>query len=197
MKIALVVVLVALLALGGCGVGAYNRLVGGEEKVESKWSMLHSQYQRRAELVPQLVATVQGAANFEKSTLTEVTDARASVGRLEAKLPEDPAELERYMQAQEKLSGALARLLVVAENYPELRATEAFRDLQVQIEGTENRINNSRNEYIEAVQDFNVSIRRFPGSLVAGLTGFEKRPQLEAPAGSTEVPKVEFDFQNK
>jgi len=195
MKIALVVVLVALLALGGCGVAAYNGLVGGEEKVEAQWSKLHSEYQRRADLVPQLVATVQGAADFEKSTLTELTEARASVGKLEAKLPEDPAELERYMQAQEKLSGALSRLLVVAENYPDLRATEAFRDLQVQLEGTENRIGAARGDYIRAVQDFNVSIRRFPGSLVAGLTGFEKRPQLEAPEGSTERPKVEFDFQ--
>jgi LemA protein len=188
------VLLLALLLLGGCGVGAYNSFVGGEEKIEAAWSEIHNQYQRRADLVPQLVATVQGAADFEKSTLTELTEARASVGRLPAAPPEDPAALEAYMKTQEQFAGALSRLLVVAEAYPDLKATANFRDLQTQLEGTENRIGVARRDYIDAVREYNVAIRRFPGSFVAGLTGFEARPQLETPAGVTERPAVEFDF---
>ena len=188
------IVLLAVLAFGGCGVSVYNGIVAQDERVGAAWSEIQSQYQRRFELVPQLVATVQGAADFEKSTLTELTEARASVGRVQLprELPDDPAKLEAFFKAQEQLSGALARLLAVAESYPTLTATKGFQDLQVQIEGTENRIAVARRDYIEAVRAYNVAIRRFPGSLVASVFGKEPRAQLETPAGSTEVPKIEF-----
>jgi LemA protein len=193
------IVLLALLLIGGCGVGAYNGIVTKEEKIEAAWSEIHNQYQRRSDLVPQLVETVKGAAGFEQSTLTEITEARASVGKLAlpATLPDDPAKLEAFFQAQDRLSGALQRLLVVAENYPALKATQNFLALQDQLEGTENRIAVARRDYIDTVRDYNVSIRRFPGSLIAGAFGFEKHAQLEAPAGVTERPAVEFDFGKK
>jgi len=191
------VALLALLLVGGCGVGSYNQIVSREERIEAAWSEIHNQYQRRFDLVPQLVATVQGAADFEKSTLTEITDARASVGRmaLPENLPDDPAKLQAFFQAQDQLSGALQRLLVVAENYPSLKASQNFLSLQDQIEGTENRIGVARRDYIEAVRAYNTEIRRFPGTLLAGLFGFEKHAQLEAPEGSAERPAVEFDFE--
>jgi LemA protein len=188
------VALLVLLAFGGCGVSAYNGIVGHEEGVQAAWGEIHNQYQRRFELVPQLVATVQGAADFEQSTLTQLTEARASVGKLALPkdVPDDPSKLQAFFQAQEQLSGALARLLVVAENYPALSATRGFQDLQTQLEGTENRIAVARRDYIEAVRAYNVTIRRFPGALIATLFGKEPHAQLETPAGSTEVPKVEF-----
>jgi len=191
------VALLALLLVGGCGVGSYNQIVSREERIEAAWSEIHNQYQRRFDLVPQLVATVQGAADFEKSTLTEITDARASVGRmaLPENLPDDPAKLQAFFQAQDQLSGALQRLLVVAENYPSLKASQNFLSLQDQIEGTENRIGVARRDYIEAVRAYNTEIRRFPGTLLAGLFGFEKHAQLETPEGATERPAVEFDFE--
>jgi LemA protein len=192
------IIAVILLLFAGCGVSTYNGLVTREEGVESAWSEIQNQYQRRFDLVPQLVATVQGAADFEKSTITEVTEARASVGRVaQPTAPEDPQQLAEYMRAQEQLSGALSRLLVVAENYPQLRATEGFRDLQAQLEGTENRIAVARRDYIESVRAFNTTVKRFPATVFAGMLGFEPKAQLEAPAGVTERPDVEFDFGEK
>ena len=193
------IVLLALLLIGGCGVGAYNGIVTKQTRTEAAWSEIQNQYQRRFDLVPQLVSTVQGAAEFEQSTLTEITDARASVGKvaLPPGVPDDPAKLKAFIEAQEKLSGALSRLLVVAENYPSLKATQNFLSLQDQLEGTENRLAVARRDYIEAVNDYNVSIRRIPGSILAGMFGFEKHAQLEVPAGATERPAVEFDFGKK
>jgi LemA protein len=191
------IVLLALLLLGGCGVGSYNGIVTKEEKIEAAWSQVQNQYQRRFDLVPQLVATVQGAADFEKSTLTELTEARASVGKmaLPENLPDDPAKLQAFFQAQDQLSGALSRLLVVAENYPSLKATQSFLSLQDQLEGNENRIAVARQDYVEAVRDYNVAIRRFPASVLAGMFGFESHAQLEVPAGASERPAVEFEFE--
>lgn len=193
------IVLAALLLVGGCGVGAYNGIVTKEERIEAAWSEISNQYQRRFDLVPQLVETVKGAAGFEQSTLTEITAARASVGKvaLPAGVPDDPAKLQAFLAAQEELSGALSRLLVVAENYPSLKATQNFLSLQDQLEGTENRLGVARRDYIEAVNAYNVAIRRFPGSLIAGMFGFDKHAQLEVPAGATERPAVEFDFGKK
>lgn len=183
----------ALVLLGGCGVSAYNGIVTREERVDAQWSEIQNQYQRRADLVPQLVETVKGAKDFEQETITAVTEARASVGKMQLpKAPTDPAQLEAFMKAQEGLSGALSRLLVVAENYPQLKATQNFLSLQDQLEGTENRISVARRDYIEAVNAYNVSIRRFPASVIAGLTGFEKKAQLEAPPGVTERPEIDF-----
>lgn len=175
-------------------VGSYNTIVTNDELVEQRWSEVGSQYKRRFDLVPQLVETVKGAADFEKSTLQDVIEARASVGKVQlpSDAPTDPAQLEQFMAAQSSLGGALSRLLVVAEQYPTLRATDNFRDLQSQLEGTENRINVARFDYIEAVKTYNTSIRTFPGVVVANFTGFEPRPQLDFEEGTTEVPEIDF-----
>ena len=188
------VLLLLVLGIGGCGVSRYNGIIDKHEDVEARWTVIQSQYKRRFDLIPQLVETVKGAANFEKSTITEVTEARASVGRVQLpdELPSDPAQLQAYMAAQKQLGASLGRLLLVAENYPQLRATENFRDLQTQVEGTENRIGTARTDYILSVKGFNVSIRRFPGNLIASMFGFEKLPQLEIDEGVTETPTIDF-----
>lgn len=186
-----------VLALGGIAVSRYNALAGGKTVVTAKFAEIDNQYKRRADLVPQLVETVKGAANFEKSTIEAVTEARASVGRVQlpAELPEDPAKLQQYLAAQQTLSGALARLMVVAENYPDLKANASFRDLQSQLEGTENRIAVARRDYIDAVLGYNRSLATFPGNVVGGLFNFKELPQLEAATeADRQVPKVEFDF---
>ena len=186
-----------ILAIGGMAVSRYNALAGGKTVVTAKFAEIDNQYKRRADLVPQLVETVKGAANFEKSTLEAVTEARASVGKaqLPAQLPDDPAKLQQYFAAQQSLSGALSRLMVVAEQYPDLKANASFRDLQSQLEGTENRIAVSRRDYIDAVQTYNRSLVTFPGNVVGGFFGFKELPQLEAATeADRQVPKVEFDF---
>src|SRR5438046_4559580 len=160
LAILLFIVVIAALALGG----SYNRLVRLQQTVDQSWAQVQNVYQRRADLIPNLVNTVSGAANFEKSTLTEVTNARASVGRVQLdpnKAPEDAAQLQKFQQAQGQLSNALSRLLVVSENYPQLRATATFQNLQAQLEGTENRISVERNNYNAAVQDLNTALERF------------------------------------
>ena len=186
------VVIVGLLLAGG-----YNRLVGLSQNVDAKWAQVQNVYQRRADLIPNLVSTVSGAANFEKSTLTEITQARASVGQVKidpSKAPNDPEQLKKYQQAQDQLSGALSRLLVVAERYPELRATTNFRDLQAQLEGTENRISVERKNFNDASQSYNTAVKRFPAVLYAGMFGFQTKPYFQAQAGSENAPKVQFDF---
>ena len=180
-------------ALTGCG--SYNRLVTLDQNVNKKWADVQSVYQRRADLIPNLVNTVQGAANFEKSTLTEVVNARASVGQVKldpSKAPTDAAELEKFQQAQGQLSTALSRLLVVSENYPQLRATEAFQNLQAQLEGTENRISVERNNFNGAVQEYNTAMQRFPTNMLNKMFGFKERPFFAAQAGSETAPKVNF-----
>ncbi len=187
------VVLVFLLG-AGCVVGKYNGIVTSQENVEGRWSEIHNQYERRQDLVPQLVATVKGAGNFEKSTLKAVTDARASVGKLQlpASLPDDPEQMQKFFEAQQALGSSLSRLLVTAEAYPNLTATAGYRDLQSQLEGTENRIAVARRDYIDAVKNYNAGIRKFPGNLLASSFGFERVLQLEAKPGVTEVPVVDF-----
>src|SRR6188768_54970 len=175
------VLLLFLLLVGGMVMGKYNSLTTGRERVAAQWSEIDNQYKRRYDLVPQLVETVKGAANFEKSTLEEVINARASVGRavLPESVPTDPAKLREYMQAQQSLGGALSRLFAVAENYPQLKATQNFLTLQDQLEGTENRIATARRDYIQAVQAFNTSIATFPSNVIAGMFHFQPVPQLE------------------
>lgn len=193
--VGVLVLLVLVLAVGGCG--SYNRLVKLDQEVNKKWADVQSVYQRRADLIPNLVNTVAGAANFEKSTLTEVTNARASVGQVKldpSKAPTDAAELEKFQQAQGQLSTALSRLLLVTENYPQLRATEAFQNLQVQLEGTENRISVERNNFNGAVQAYNTVVRSFPTNLLAGMFGFPPRPFFTAQPGADKAPEVKFDF---
>lgn len=191
----LIVLLVIILGMSGCG--TYNRLVGLSQNVDSKWAQVQNVYQRRLDLIPNLVSTVQGAANFEKSTLTEITQARASVGQVKIdpnKAPTDPAELQRFQQAQDQLGSALSRLLVVVERYPELRATANFRDLQVQLEGTENRISVERKNFNDAVQEFNTTAKKFPAAVFARIFGFSSRPYFQAQAGAEQAPQVQFDF---
>lgn len=183
------------LAIGGCAVSTHNGIVTKEEKIEAGWAEIQNQYKRRLDAIPQLVATVTANADFEKSTLTELTEARASVGRVQLPdtLPTDPAQLEAYMAAQSKLGGALGRLFAVSENYPTLRATDGFLTMQSQIEGTENRIAVARRDYIDAVTEFNSAIRRFPGSIVANFGGMEKKPQLSFDdEGLEEAPTLDF-----
>jgi LemA protein len=192
--------LVVLVVIGGLlAMSSYNRLVALQQGTDAQWAQVQNVYQRRADLVPNLVSTVAGAANFEKSTLTAVTDARASVGRVQlpaGTAPTDPAQLAAFQQAQGQLGSALSRLLVVSENYPDLKATANFRDLQAQLEGTENRISVERGRFNDAVMAYDTAIRRFPAVILAGMFGFTARPYFTAAAGSETAPKVQFDFGN-
>lgn len=194
-----IVILVLVLVLGfvGCaGCGNYNALVGADEAVNEQWANLQSQYQRRADLIPNLVATVEGAADFERGTLQEVVEARARATAPEIQISaddlDDPAAVERYAAAQNALGGALGRLLAISENYPQLRATENFLSLQDQLEGTENRIATERRRYNEVVTSYNRDIRSFPTNLWAGLFGFSRRVPFEAQEGAEQAPTVEF-----
>ena len=197
--VATVVIVILALIIIATAVGTYNSLVTSQEKIEAAWSEIDNQYKRRFDLIPSLVNTVKGAADFEKSTLEEVTKARASVGRtqLPPGLPNDPAQLQEYLQAQQSLGSALGRLMVVVERYPELKANQNFLTLQDQLEGTENRIAVARRDYIEAVRIYNTARRRFPASIIAGMFGFEKQEQLELEPEVRETPKVEFDFKKQ
>jgi LemA protein len=191
------VIVVLALVVGGVAVGAYNNLVGLGQGVDAQWAQVENQYQRRADLVPNLVATVQGAAQFEKSTLEEVVKARASVGQttIDPKnLPNDPAAMARYQQAQDALSGALSRLMVVVERYPELKANANFRDLQVQLEGTENRVSVERMRFNEKAQAYNTARMRFPTVLFANLLGMREKAYFQATPGSQQPPSVNFQF---
>src|SRR4051812_7400267 len=177
--------------------GQYNGMVNRSQAVDAQWAQVQNVYQRRADLVPNLVATVSGAANFEKSTLTEVTNARASVGRVQLdpnKAPTDAAQLQQFQAAQGQLSNALSRLLVVVERYPELKSNQNFVGLQAQLEGTENRISVERGNFNTAVQNYNVAVRSFPTNLIAGMLGFPPRPFFTAQAGAEKPPPVQFNF---
>jgi LemA protein len=188
------ILILTLIAVAG---GSYNRLVKLSQAVDSQWAQVQNVYQRRADLIPNLVATVSGAANFEKSTLTEIVQARASVGQVKIDpnaAPTDPAKLAAFDQAQSQLSSALSRLLVVVERYPDLKATENFRDLQAQLEGTENRISVERRDFNTAVQNYNTTIKSFPAVFYAGMFGFSPKPYFAASAGAETPPKVQFDF---
>jgi LemA protein len=191
-----IILVLGLIVVAMAG-GSYNRLVRLSQATDSQWAQVQNVYQRRADLVPNLVATVSGAANFEKSTLTEITTARASVGQVKINpnaAPTDPAKLAEFDKAQGALTSALSRLLVVSENYPALRATESFRDLQVQLEGTENRISVERGRFNETVKAYNTAIKSFPALFYAGLFGFKEKPYFTATAGAETPPKVNFNF---
>lgn len=188
-------VILAGLILALVGVGSYNGLVGLSQGVDTQWAQVQTQYQRRADLVPNLVKVVEGAANFEKSTLTDIIQARASATQVKidpSHAPTDPADLERYQQAQNSLGGALSRLMVVSEKYPELTATRGFRDLQAQIEGTENRIAVARGDFNTAAQAYNTKRMQFPIVLLAGPMGFKEKPPFAARAGADVAPTVSF-----
>ena len=185
--------LAAALALSGCG---YNTLQSTDEQIKAAWSEVINQYQRRTDLIPNLVATVKGFAAQEQAVLLGVTNARAKVGSIQAtpELVNDPQAFQKFSQAQGELSGALSRLMVVIERYPELKSDANFRDLQAQLEGTENRITVARNRYIQAVQQYNVTVRQFPSNLTAMLFGFKEKPQftVENEKAIAQPPKVDF-----
>jgi len=187
------VVLSAVLALTGCG---YNTIQSQDEQVKAAWSQVINQYQRRADLIPNLVNTVKGYAQHEQDVLTQVTNARAKVGGIQAtpELINNPEAFAKFQQAQGELSSALSRLLVVAENYPNLKADQGFRDLQAQIEGTENRISTERKRYIDAVQQYNVTVRQFPVNLTAMIFGYKQKPNftVENEAVIAKPPSVDF-----
>jgi len=189
------IILLVIIAGGG-----YNVLVKKSQAVDSAWATVQTDYQRRADLIPNLVSTVAGAANFEKSTLVEVTEARASVGnKVTANggaAPTDPAKLAEFDQAQNRLSSALSRLLVVVERYPDLKANSSFVTLQAQLEGTENRIAVSRRDFNNAVQAYNTAIKSFPAVFYAAALGFKEKPYFAATPGSETAPKVQFNFNN-
>src|SRR6267142_694109 len=175
--------------------GSYNRLIKSQTNVDQTWAQVQNVYQRRADLVPNLVNTVSGAANFEKSTLIEVTNARASVGRVQLdpnKAPTDAAQLQQFQAAQGELGNALSRLLVVVERYLELKATRNFQELQAQLEGTENRIAVERNNFNTAVQNYNTAVRRFPTNAIAGMLGFSSKPFFASQQGAERAPTVNF-----
>ena len=192
-NLVLIVVVVFILILGGCGCNGYNSMVNLDENVKNKWNNVQSDYQRRADLIPNLVSTVKGAANFEQTTLTKVIEARAKATSININADNlTPDKIQQFQQAQSQLGGALNKLLVVAEQYPQLQATQNFRDLQAQIEGTENRIKVSRNDFNSSVQDYNSVVRRFPNNIFAGMFGFHTKQGFAAEAGSEKAPKVEF-----
>lgn len=188
--------LIFITAFSGCG---YNSLVEQDEKVNQAWAQVENQYQRRADLIPNLVKTVQGYADFEKGVLTEVTELRSKVGQIKLSTDDlaDEEKFKMFQDAQDKLSGALSRLLVVAENYPQLKANENFLQLQSQLEGTENRIAVERKKFNEAVQEYNTSVRRFPTLITAKIMGFKEKQYFKSAPGTDKVPDVNFDFNKK
>lgn len=193
--LAVIVIVVVLVLLGGCG--SYNKLVGLKQQVDKSWADVQNAYQRRADLIPNLVRTVEGAANFEKGTLTAVIEARQQVTKVQLDpnaAPSDPQALQRFQQTQDQLSGALSRLLVVVERYPELKANANFQELQAQIEGTENRIAVERRKFNETVQPYNTAVKSLPTVLFAGLMGFSPQPYFAASEGADKAPEVKFNF---
>jgi LemA protein len=196
--------ILALLIGGGYFVSVRNNLVGLDEQVNQQWAQVESQYQRRYDLIPNLVRTVQGAANFEKSTLEAVVNARARVGQVAAPaggppgagaaITGDQNQMEQFAAAQQGLSNALSRLLVVVERYPELKSNQNFLELQSQLEGTENRIAVERGRYNESAQTYNTAVRRFPASMVASMSGFKQKAYFRGAAGSSQAPQVDFNF---
>jgi LemA protein len=194
----LALIVIVIVAFTG-GVAGYNHLVGLRQGVDSQWAEVENQYQRRESLIGNLVNTVQGAADFEKSTLVAVTQARASVGQVKldpSKAPTDPAQLQQFEAAQGQLGNALSRLLVVSEKYPDLKSNQNFLDLQTQLEGTENRIATARYGFNQAAQTYNTARQTFPTVLYAAMLGFTDRPYFQAQAGAENAPDVKFNFNN-
>lgn len=183
--------LILLVSLSGCG---YNSMVSLDEDVKAKWNQVETQYQRRSDLIPNLVNTVKGAAKFEQETLTQVTEARAKATQVTVDPDKlTPENIEKFQAAQGQVSQALGRLLMVTENYPQLKATEQFRDVSAELSGTENRIAVARKDFNQAVQTYNTKVRSFPTNLTAGLFGFSQKTGFKADAGAEKAPKVDFN----
>lgn len=192
--LAAIVIVVLILLIGGCGLKkGYNNIVTYDQDVKSKWGQVENQYQRRMDLIPNLVNTVKGAANFEKSTLTQVIQARASATQIKVDANDlSPAKIQQFQAAQGQLSQALGRLMVVSERYPQLTATQNFKDLQAQLEGTENRIAVARMDFNNSVQTYNTAVKRFPAVLYAGMFGFKEKGFFHSQAGAENAPSVNF-----
>jgi LemA protein len=189
--LSVMLVVVVAMSLSSC---SYNSMVKLDETIKSKWGAVQSDYQRRSDLIPNLVNTVKGAANFEKSTLTAVIEARAKATSVQVDPTKlTPESIKAFQASQGELSSAIGRLLVVSEKYPDLKANENFRDLSVQLEGTENRINVSRKDFNDAVQEYNTKIRSFPANITAKMFGFSEKGYFTAEPGSDKAPKVEFN----
>lgn len=184
--------IVALLFFWGCG--AYNGLIGVDQEVKTKWSSVETNYQRRTDLYSSVIKTIEGSANFEKSTLTEVIAARAKATSINVNL-NDSTSLRQYQQAQAGLQSSFSKLMAVAEGYPDIKTTAAFRDFQTQIEGTENRINVARQDYNAAVQTYNLKVKTFPNNLFAGMFGYHEKAYYKSDPGSEKVPDVKFDIK--
>lgn len=190
-----IIPIVIILLVGMYVANVNNNAVEKQEEAQTAWSDVESSYQRRSDLIPNLVKTVEGAADFERGTLTDVIEARSKATQVKIDPSNlDEADMQRFQEAQNEVSSTLSRLLVTVERYPELKATENFQTLQSQLEGTENRINISRNRYNAAVKEYNVYVRKFPQKMIAGFIGFNQMPRFEADEGAERAPEVEFDF---
>lgn len=190
-----ILIIVAIVAVIGLWLkGTYNGFIPADENVKQKWADVQNVYQRRADLIPNLVNTVKGAANFEQKTLTDVVDARARATAIQLNAKDlTPEKLAEYQSAQQGLSGALGKLMMITENYPQLKANQGFLDLQAQLEGTENRVTVARKDFNEAVASYNNTVRKFPANLIAGLFDFKAKPTFQADAASQKTPEVNFE----
>ncbi len=190
----LLIILGIIVILGFWGCGKYNGMITADQGVKTKWSNVETNYQRRTDLYNSVIKTIEGSANFEKSTLKEVMDARAKATQVTVNT-DNPESLQQYQNAQAGLQSAFGRLLAVAEAYPDLKTTKSFQDFQAQIEGTENRINVARQDYNAAVQSYNLTVKRFPGNIFAGIFGFHEKAFYKADPGSEKAPDVEFNIK--
>lgn len=190
----LIIIGVAILFLGSCGCSSYNGFATGDQEVKKVWSNVETNYQRRTDLYSSVIKTIEGSANFEKTTLRDVMAARASATQVKVDI-NDPETLAKYQAAQGQLQSAFGRLMAVAEAYPDLKTTQAFKDFQTQIEGTENRINVARQDYNAAVEKFNFKVVRFPSSLIAGIFNFKEKAYYKADAGSEKAPEIQFNIK--
>lgn len=190
----ILILLGIVVILGFWGCNGYNGLVTSDQDVKKVWSNVETNYQRRTDLYSSIIKTIEGSANFEKSTLREVLEARSRATSIQVDI-NDPASLEAYQKAQANLQGSFSRLLAVVENYPDLKTTQAFRDFQTQIEGTENRINVARQDYNKSIEGYNLKVKRFPKNILAGIFGFKEKPFYKADAGSEKNPEIKFDIK--
>ena len=184
--------LIVIVFFWGCN--GYNGLISSDQGVKKVWSNVETNYQRRTDLYSSVIKTIEGSANFEKSTLKEVMEARSKATQIKVDI-NDPASLQAYQKAQANLQGSFSRLMAVAENYPTLKTTDAFRDFQTQIEGTENRINVARQDYNKAIEDFNLRVKRFPSVILARLFGYNEKPYYKADEGTEKAPEIKFDIK--
>jgi LemA protein len=193
-KLTLIVIGILILFLGGCGCNSYNGLIQVDQNVKTAWSNVETNYQRRTDLYNSVIKVIEGSANFEKSTLRDVINARANATKVQVNV-NDSASLAQYQRAQGQLQSSFSRLMAVAESYPDLKTTQQFKDFQTQIEGTENRINVARRDFNAAVQEYNLKVKRFPNNIFAGIFGYHEKPYYKSDPGSENAPEIHFDIK--